>query len=447
MRACRSKQAKIARTKWWKLKGEMAEVFKGRVIVEGSWNEEGDANYMWEKMATCIRKVASEVFGMTRGGGCKTKDTWWWNEDVQRAIKEKKECYKRLFLDRSADNIEKYKVAKKIAKRAVSEAKGRAYEDMYQRLNTKEGEKDIYRMARVRERKTRDFSQVKCIKDDMDQLLVKEDEIRLRWQEYFDRLYNGDNENTTFQLDDSFDDTNRRFVRRIQESEVKEALKRMKGGKATGPDGIPVEVWRCLGDIAIVWLTKLFNCIFRSNKMPEEWRRSILVPIYKNKGDIQSCTNYRGIKLMSHTMKLWERVIEHRLRGMTRVTMNQFGFMPGRSTIEAIFLIRHVMERYREQKKDLHMIFIDLEKTYDKIPRNVMWWALDKHKVPTKYVGLIKDMYNNKSNNIVTSVRTSDGDTDAFPIKIGLHQESALRPYLFVLVMDEVTRDIQRDIS
>ena len=64
-------------------------------------------------------------------------------------------------------------------------------------------------------------------------------------------------------------------MRRIQESEVKEALKRMKGGKATGPDGIPVEVWRCLRDIAIVWLTKLFNRIFRSNKMPEEyWCRS-----------------------------------------------------------------------------------------------------------------------------------------------------------------------------
>ena len=99
-----------------------------------------------------------------------------------------------------------------------------------------------------------------------------------------------------------------------------EALKRMKGGKAMGPDGIPIEVWRCLGDRAIVWLTKLFNLIFRSNKMSEEWRRSILVPIFKNKGDIQSCTNYRGIKLMSHTMKLWERVIEHRLRRVTSVT-------------------------------------------------------------------------------------------------------------------------------
>ena len=99
------------------------------------------------------------------------------------------------------------------------------------------------------------------------------------------------------------------------------------------------------------------------------------------------------------------------------------------------------MERYREQKKDLHLVFIDLEKTYDKIPRNVMWWALDKHKVPTKYVTLIKNMYNN----VVTSVRTNDGNTGYLPIRIGLHQGSALSPYLFALVMDEVTREIQRD--
>ena len=96
-------------------------------------------------------------------------------------------------------------------------------------------------------------------------------------------------------------------------------------------------MWRCLGDRAIVWLTKFFNLIFRSNKMPEELRRSILVPIFKNKEDAQSCTNYRGIKLMSHTMKLWERVIEHRLKRVTSVTQNQLGFMPGRSTMEAIF--------------------------------------------------------------------------------------------------------------
>jgi hypothetical protein len=143
--------------------------------------------------------------------------------------------------------------------------------------------------------------------------LLKDEEIKNRWRAYFDKLFNNESEKTVIELDDSID-TNRRFVRRIQESEVKEALKKIKTDKALGPDDIPIKVWRCLGDIAIVWLNKLFNIIFRSNKMSDEWRRSILVPIFKNKGDIQNCTNYRGINLMSHTMKLWEKVIEHRLR-------------------------------------------------------------------------------------------------------------------------------------
>jgi hypothetical protein len=69
--------------------------------------------------------------------------------------------------------------------------------------------------------------------------------------------------------------------------------------------------------------------------------------------------------------------------------------MPGRSTMEAIFLVWQLMERYKAQKKDLYMVFIELEKAYDKIPRNVLWWALIKHIVPTKYITLIKDMYDN----------------------------------------------------
>jgi hypothetical protein len=87
-------------------------------------------------------------------------------------------------------------------------------------------------------------------------------------------------------------------------------------------DRLPIKVWRTLRDVAIVWLTKLFNLIFRPNKMSDEWKRSILVPIFKNKEDMQSCTNYRGIKLISHTMKLRERITEHRLRGVTNVTKN-----------------------------------------------------------------------------------------------------------------------------
>ena len=84
--------------------------------MEGPWEEGGDADNVWMKMATCIRKVDSEEFGVSRGRRSEDKDTWWWNDDVQKAIKEKKDCFRRLYLDRSADNIEKYKMAKRAAK-------------------------------------------------------------------------------------------------------------------------------------------------------------------------------------------------------------------------------------------------------------------------------------------------------------------------------------------
>jgi hypothetical protein len=82
--------------------------------------------------------------------------------------------------------------------------------------------------------------------------------------------------------------------------------------------------------------------------------------------------------------------------------------------METIFLISQLMETCREQKKDMHMIFIDLEKANDKVTRNIMCWALQKHKVSSKYITLLKDMYDN----VVTSVRTSDGDTNDFSINI-----------------------------
>ena len=82
IRVQRDKRAKVARTKWWKLNGEVAQAFKERVIKEGPWEEGGDANNVWTKMVTCIRKVASEELGVSRGRRSEDKDTWWWNDDV-----------------------------------------------------------------------------------------------------------------------------------------------------------------------------------------------------------------------------------------------------------------------------------------------------------------------------------------------------------------------------
>src|ERR1041384_2879173 len=88
------------------------------------------------------------------------------------------------------------------------------------------------------------------------------------------------------------------------------------------------------------------------------------------------------------------------------------------------------------------MVFIDLEKAYDRVPREVLWWVLERKRVHVKYINIIKDMYEDAS----TSVKTPCGDTEAFPISVGLHQGSAMSPYLFTLVMDELTGSIQDDV-
>ena len=97
-------------------------------------------------------------------------------------------------------------------------------------------------------------------------------------------------------------------VQQISAEKVRAAMNRIKTGKAVGPDNIPIEARKCL-ELTIDFLTRLFNKILEDERMPDEWR-SVLVPIFKSKGDVQSCSNYRGIKLISHTMKLWERVVK-----------------------------------------------------------------------------------------------------------------------------------------
>ena len=86
-----------------------------------------------------------------------------------------------------------------------------------------------------------------------------------------------------------------------------------------------------------------------------------------------NCSNYREIKLLSHTMKLWERIIDQRLRDIVIISDGQFGFKPGVGTTDAIFVIRILCEKYREGNKPLDMVFVDLEKAYATVPREVLW--------------------------------------------------------------------------
>ena len=186
-----------------------------------------------------------------------------------------------------------YKEAHRRAKKKVAKAKEKAYKELYEKLNSKEGEKDLYWLAKQRGKISKDVQQVRLIKGNDGNVLTSEDDVLCRWKEYFDQLMNEENERET-RLENT--EPVNKEVKQITKEEVRRALKRMKVGKAVGPDIIPIEAWIGLGEIAVDFLTTVFNKILESEKMPDEWKNSVLVPIFKNKGDVQNCSNYRGIK-------------------------------------------------------------------------------------------------------------------------------------------------------
>ena len=167
----------------------------------------------------------------------------------------------------------------------------------------------------------------------------------------------------------------------------------------------------------------------------------MLVPLYKGKGDVKKCRNYRGIKLMSHTMKLWERVIDLRVRNEVIIAEKQFGCMPGRNTTDAIFCLRMLMKKWSKDQQVMHCVFIDLEKACDRILREEMWECLRLGETSECYEKVIKDMYDGAT----TTLRCAVGLTEEFEIGVGLHQGSALSPFLFAIIMDKLTEDIRKE--
>jgi len=89
-------------------------------------------------------------------------------------------------------------------------------------------------------------------------------------------------------------------------------------------------------DIGSQWILHLCNCIVKEGCIPEDWKSSVVLPMYKGKGDAMECVSYRGIKLLEHAMKVVERIFEHRFRQQIEIDDMQFGFMKGKAT-DAIF--------------------------------------------------------------------------------------------------------------
>ncbi|EYB93784.1 hypothetical protein Y032_0179g755 [Ancylostoma ceylanicum] len=217
--------------------------------------------------------------------------------------------------------LAEYKRKKKETKAEVAKAKNATMDELYEKLDSTQGEKHVFRLAKARHKASLDLSEVRAVKDEDGKVLRDPVAVKQRWRTYFPHLLNEE------------------FPRKERVSipptagpiqpwtieEVRKVVKKMKVGKAAGPDGVPVEVWKSLGELGLQCLTTFFNNITWSARIPQAWRDSIIVPIFKRKGDVMDCTNYRGIKLIAHTMKIYERLVDMRLRGVVEIAPDQFG--------------------------------------------------------------------------------------------------------------------------
>ena len=212
----------------------------------------------------------------------------------------------------------------------------------------------------------------------------------------------------------------------------------MKSGKAAGPSGISAEHLKYLNGEGIEWVKELLNRIVKEEKTPTEWTKTYIVIIYKEKGDPIQCKNYRGTKLLEHGLKLLEKTIDRKLRELVSINRMQFGFSKGKGSTNAIFILRQVQEKMLEKKK-AYMAFLDLEKAYDSVPRGVVYWCLQRKGVPEQMVRMVQATYKE----VTTRVRTDCGKMEEFGIEMGLQQGSALSPFLFITIMDTLTKDVR----
>jgi len=149
------------------------------------------------------------------------------------------------------------------------------------------------------------------------------------------------------------------------------------------------------------------------------------------------CGSYRGIKLLEHAMKVVKRIFKHRIWQQFEVDDIQFVFMKSKGTTDAIFTVRQTQKNFRVKEKKLYFGFVDLEKAFDRVPREVIRWAMHKLGVDEWLVSAVVSMYAGAK----TVVRGVYGNSSGSKVKVGIHQGSALSPLLFVIVTEAISRE------
>ena len=227
----------------------------------------------------------------------------------------------------------------------MTTAKDAGCEELYTKLDSREGQDMIYKLATTRYRRTLDQEDIVYITDETKHIITEPKRKIGRRFRHFKHLLN--------------------IV------EVAKHMKKMQNNKACGPDRVPTESLRLVDNIDPMVICDKMNTALEKG-IQAVWRTSILTPLYKGKGNVTEFNIYRGIKLMCHGMKLYERLVKYRLRQVKEISSTQYGFQQEKSTTEPIFALRMMQETHLEKRQNLYMILVDLEKAYDRVPRDTI---------------------------------------------------------------------------
>ena len=164
--------------------------------------------------------------------------------------------------------------------------------------------------------------------------------------------------------------------------------------KASGDDGIPVELFQILKDDAAKVMHSICQQIWKTQQWPQDCKRSVFTPIPK-KGNAKECSNYRTIALISHASKVRLKILQARLQQYVNRELpdGQAGFRKGRGTTDQIANLRWIMEKAREFQKNIHFCFIDYAKAFDCVDHNKLWKILKEMGIPDHLTCLLRNLY------------------------------------------------------
>lgn len=226
--------------------------------------------------------------------------------------------------------------------------------------------------------------------------------------------------------------------------ELVDAVVKMRSGKAGGQNGILPELLLYGGHTLWGRLLRVMQDMWLEGVVVQEWRDAVVVPIPK-KGDLRYCDNWRGISLLDVAGKVFARLIQQRLQTVAEevVPESQCGFRKERGCVDMIFAARQLIEKCYEHDESLFILFIDLRKAYDSVPRSALWRVLENYGVPPMMLSVIKSFHHD----MTAVVRVDKVLTDPFGVNCGLRQGCTLAPTLFSMYFAAVVDSWRQECS